>query len=197
MSSAATAPAATAAARADTTGSNRASSRLAHLLASNDIPLDSEIPAIHQFISDNQSRVDALDARIDVLRIAMKKLIAERDPIQESVRKHAAIVSTICRVPPDVMCQIFALTLPHTMRIRLLPVKRPPWRLGHICRSWRNWALADPFLWRSIITVFLNSIRQSRVTGGVVEYELWFFVTRHRGSCRIGSTVHKITKHCS
>ncbi|KAJ7087436.1 hypothetical protein C8R44DRAFT_752168 [Mycena epipterygia] len=151
MSSAATAPAATATARADTTGSNRASSRLAHLLASNDIPLDSEIPAIHHFISDNQSRYLPAAGSAYVLRIAMKKLIAERDRIQESVRKHAAIVSTVRRVPPDVMCQIFALTLPHTMRIHLLPVKRPPWRLGHICRSWRDWALADPFLWRSIV----------------------------------------------
>ncbi|KAJ7087457.1 hypothetical protein C8R44DRAFT_687293, partial [Mycena epipterygia] len=155
MSSAAIALAGAASAGADTTGSEwpRDPSRLDQLLESNDIPLDSEIPAIRKIISDNQARVDTLNARIDALRIAMEELIAERDPIHEYVRKLAAVISPVRRMPSDVMGQIFALTLPHTRGLgeAFKRVNWAPWRLGLICRSWRNWAVTDPFLWRFII----------------------------------------------
>ncbi|KAJ7136572.1 hypothetical protein C8R44DRAFT_695496, partial [Mycena epipterygia] len=127
------------------------SSRLTHLLASNDVPLDSEIPIIRQIISDANARVDALDAQIAVLRNALEELIRERDEIQECARKHTAVVSPIRYVPPEVMGQIFALTLPHTRQIGEETVDCPPWPLGHICRSWRDFVLVDPFLWCSIV----------------------------------------------
>ncbi|KAJ7131385.1 hypothetical protein C8R44DRAFT_557252, partial [Mycena epipterygia] len=116
-------------------------------LESNNPPLESEIPDIRQIISDNQARVDALNVQIDALRIAMERLLLERDEREECVRKHTAVMSPIRRVPPEVLSQIFALTLPHTRRFDDKPIHGPPWRLGHICRSWRRWALADPFLW--------------------------------------------------
>ncbi|KAJ7131443.1 hypothetical protein C8R44DRAFT_774851 [Mycena epipterygia] len=126
-----------------------ASSRLAHLLESNIPPLELEIPAIRQIISENQTRVDALNTQIDVLPNAMDRLIEECDERQECVRKHTAVVSPVRRVPPELMCEIFALT-PCTRRMGEDTVYCPPWRLGHICRSWRDWVLADPSLWRTI-----------------------------------------------
>ncbi|KAJ7123481.1 hypothetical protein C8R44DRAFT_875672 [Mycena epipterygia] len=125
------------------------SSRLAHLLKTNDIPIDWEIPVICNIIFENQTRVDALNAQIDVLRTTMEELVAERDQRQECVRRHASVVSLVRRVPQELICEILALT-PCTRRIGSISISCPPWRLGHICRSWRNWALADPFLWRSI-----------------------------------------------
>ncbi|KAJ7131390.1 hypothetical protein C8R44DRAFT_774763 [Mycena epipterygia] len=122
------------------------SSGLAHLLESNDVPHDSEIPAIRQIIAENQSNL-----QIDVLRNT-EELIRERDEREECVRKHTAVLSPIRRVPPEVMGQIFALTLPwHTKRVGDETMLSPPWRLGHISRTWRHWALADPFLWTTII----------------------------------------------
>ncbi|KAJ7131432.1 hypothetical protein C8R44DRAFT_665179 [Mycena epipterygia] len=132
------------------TASSSFSPRLAHLLNSNDAPLDSDIPSIRQIISHNQARVDALDVQIDVLRTAMEQLIAERDERQERVLKYTAVMSPVRRVPPELIHEIFALTLPHTRRIGEISIKFPPWRLGHICRSWRDWVLADPLLWCSV-----------------------------------------------
>ncbi|KAJ7131404.1 hypothetical protein C8R44DRAFT_57218 [Mycena epipterygia] len=126
-----------------------ASSRLAYLLESNIPPLELEIPAIRQIIIENQTRMDTLNAEIDVLRIAMDRLIEERDERQECVRKHTAVVSPVRRMPPELMCEIFALT-PCTRRIGHDTVYCPPWCLGHICRSWRDWAHADPSLWWTI-----------------------------------------------
>lgn len=135
-------PSAAISAGADTTGSEwpNDSSRLDQLLKSNDIPLDSEIPAIRKIISDNQARVGTLNARIHELQMAMEDLIAERDPIQEYVGQLAAVISPVRRMPPDVLGQIFTLTLPHTRRLgeNLKRVNSAPWRLGHICRSWRD-----------------------------------------------------------
>ncbi|KAJ7131386.1 hypothetical protein C8R44DRAFT_57072 [Mycena epipterygia] len=131
------------------TSSSSFSSRLAHLLESKDIPLDSDVPVIRRIIAENQTRVDALNAQIDILQIAMERLIAERDERQECVRMHIAVVSPVRRMPPELMCEIFALT-PCTRRIGEDTVYCPPWRLGHICRSWRDWAHADPSLWRTI-----------------------------------------------
>ncbi|KAJ7131336.1 hypothetical protein C8R44DRAFT_978220 [Mycena epipterygia] len=102
----------------------RVSSRLVHLFESNDTPLDSEIPDICQNISDNQARVDALNAQIDMLRpvrpALMEALIAERDEGEELVLKLATVVSPVRRVPPEIMYGIFALTLPHTRRLVIL-----------------------------------------------------------------------------
>ncbi|KAJ7131369.1 hypothetical protein C8R44DRAFT_978242 [Mycena epipterygia] len=125
-------------------------SRLAELLQTNDAPLESEIQAIRQILSDDEARVGVLNAEIDLLRIAMEELVAERDQIQKCARKYAAVLSPVRRVPPELMGEIFSLTLPHTRQIEGIPVDCPPWRLGHICKSWRNWALTDPFLWCSI-----------------------------------------------
>ncbi|KAJ7131333.1 hypothetical protein C8R44DRAFT_731567 [Mycena epipterygia] len=81
----------------------RASSRLAHLLESNDVPLGSEIPDIRQIISDNKARMDALHAQIDVLRTVIKGLIAERDKREERVRQHTAVLAPVRRVLPELI----------------------------------------------------------------------------------------------
>ncbi|KAJ7131395.1 hypothetical protein C8R44DRAFT_57172 [Mycena epipterygia] len=130
--------------------SSSISSRLAHLLESNIPPLELEIPAIQQIIAENQTRVDALNVQIDVLRTAMARLIDEREEREKCVRKHTAVVSPIRRMPSELMREIFALTLPHTRQLGDMTANCAPWCLGHICRSWRDWALADPSLWCSI-----------------------------------------------
>ncbi|KAJ7142889.1 hypothetical protein C8R44DRAFT_974385 [Mycena epipterygia] len=113
------------------------------------MPIDWEIPVISRIISENQTRVDALNAQIDMLRPTIEKLVAERGQRQECVRRHVSVVSVVRRVTQELICEILALT-PCTRRIGSISINCPPWRLGRICRSWHNWALADPFLWRSI-----------------------------------------------
>ncbi|KAJ7437439.1 hypothetical protein B0H11DRAFT_2294303 [Mycena galericulata] len=135
--------------------------RLIRLLESNDVPLDADIPVIRGIISDNHSRLDALNSRLHDLPTAEGQheleLTTERDRLVEVVRRHTAIVSPIRRVPPELISEIFAFT-PCTRRVNGHTVNWPPWRLGHICSSWRSTALSSPFLWSSIeIIWFIDS----------------------------------------
>ncbi|KAJ7618161.1 hypothetical protein DFH06DRAFT_1144984 [Mycena polygramma] len=105
------------------------------LLTSNDVPLDSEIPPIHAIISDREKQLHAVDDQIFDLR----------SHLCESVRQHRAVLSPLRRVPPELLCEIFVLTLSGDGT-----AETPPWYLGQICRSWRFSALAYPSLWSSI-----------------------------------------------
>jgi hypothetical protein len=122
---------------------------LTHLLTSNDVPLDPEISVIQDIISDGQERVDTLDAQIHILQATLARLIPRRDDAAEQVRQHRAILSPIRRVPPELICHIFSLTLSSS---DMDGMNQPPWYLGLICRSWRHSSLAYPSLW-SLITV--------------------------------------------
>ncbi|KAJ7689312.1 hypothetical protein B0H17DRAFT_1331836 [Mycena rosella] len=125
-------------------------SRLIHLLESNDPPFDSDTLSIRQIISGRQAHLAALDAQLNALRNEMDRLSAERDKTVECIRHHTAVISPIRRLPPELLCEIFAATLPGTRRVGITTVNCPPWRLAHICSPWRAVAVADPFLWDSI-----------------------------------------------
>ncbi|KAJ7359791.1 hypothetical protein DFH08DRAFT_417356 [Mycena albidolilacea] len=111
------------------------------LLTSNDIPLDSEIPFIRDIASDEQKQVDTLEA-------AIVQLTRKRDEMVENIRQHCAILSPIRRVPPELVCEILALSLSSEDDGDM--ANEPPWHLGHICRFWRHCVLAYPALWSSI-----------------------------------------------
>jgi hypothetical protein len=123
-----------------------------HLLTRNDVPHDSEIPFIRDIITDGQNRVDALDIKIRHLEATLAKFARQRDENAEHLRQHRAILHPIRRVPPELICEIFALTLAmdHVSGNNGEIADKPPWHLGHICQSWRSYGLAYPQLWNSI-----------------------------------------------
>ncbi|KAJ6592507.1 hypothetical protein B0H19DRAFT_6990 [Mycena capillaripes] len=120
---------------------------LNHLLTSNEAPTEAEISPMRLTISEMQDQVDALDAEIYHLRTTLGILFVRRQEAVDLVCQHSAILSPVRRVPPELICEIFAWTLD---RDDEGAASRPPWHLGHICHSWRNAALAYPHLWRSI-----------------------------------------------
>ncbi|KAF7356139.1 F-box domain-containing protein [Mycena venus] len=69
---------------------------------------------------------------------------------EENLENHWAISSPVRRVPAEILCEIFFLTLPWTRRVGNLDVEQAPWRLGLVCRQWRTTALVLPRLWSSI-----------------------------------------------
>ncbi|KAJ7721417.1 hypothetical protein B0H14DRAFT_3007699 [Mycena olivaceomarginata] len=69
---------------------------------------------------------------------------------EENLENHWAISSPVRRVPAEILCEIFFLTLPWTRRVGNLDVEQAPWRLGLVCRQWRTTALGLPRLWSSI-----------------------------------------------
>ncbi|KAJ7648200.1 hypothetical protein DFH06DRAFT_573665 [Mycena polygramma] len=128
------------------------SPELAHLLKSNDPPLESELPSIREAISDGQDRISVFDAQIGTLKeqihdlqSAILQLQSRRSEIVESIHQHQSITSPIRRIPAELVCEIFLLAWASEDA-----VNKPPWYLGHICRLWRNYAVSYPALWISL-----------------------------------------------
>ncbi|KAJ7100365.1 hypothetical protein C8R44DRAFT_642026, partial [Mycena epipterygia] len=122
--------------------------QIAHLLNSNDAPLDSETAIVHSIVTAGQDCVDMLTAQISALHAAIDRLMDERAQVKQLVEEHTHILSPIRHLPPELVLEILGRpSLPCTKRLGRNTVTRPPWHLGHICRTWRQWALADPALW--------------------------------------------------
>ncbi|KAJ7112102.1 hypothetical protein C8R44DRAFT_632085, partial [Mycena epipterygia] len=121
---------------------------LTYLLTSNEVPTSSAIPTILHVISDSQARLDLLKAQIQSMEITLTQLLEQRDEMADRLCQHKAIMSPVRRVPAELMCEIFSLTLPWSRRVNQMVVHQPPSRLGHVCRSWRDTSLAYPSLWR-------------------------------------------------
>ncbi|KAJ7090170.1 hypothetical protein C8R44DRAFT_686459, partial [Mycena epipterygia] len=115
---------------------------LTRLLTSNDVPLDSALLHIHRIITNELDRIDVLDPQIDNLRAVLAHLVQRRDVAAESARQHRAIISPVRRIPPELICEIFALTLSTTG-----PRPKDPPGILATCRSWRKSALSYPILW--------------------------------------------------
>ncbi|KAJ7153400.1 hypothetical protein C8R43DRAFT_444668 [Mycena crocata] len=115
-------------------------------LATNDVPLDSDIPLIRQSIADNQDRLDALNVQIDVLRTQLKQLILTRDETAETTRKYLSIASAARRVPPELLSDIASKAI-CTDIDRFPKMHHSPWNISQVCRAWRQSTLANPLLW--------------------------------------------------
>ncbi|KAF7346676.1 F-box domain-containing protein [Mycena sanguinolenta] len=119
---------------------------ITRLLKTNDAPLDAEISVVRQIISDDEDRLDALDARILHLQTVLAQLVKRRTQTSKHLRKHRSIASPIRRMPQELICEILDLS---TARDRAGHEGKPPWRMGWISRSWRQYALGYPPLWSS------------------------------------------------
>ncbi|KAJ7168710.1 hypothetical protein C8R46DRAFT_239174 [Mycena filopes] len=62
--------------------------------------------------------------------------------------------NTVCfmdLLPTELLCEIFHASLPHSRRVYFQEtIVTAPWKLGVVCRRWRESALGDPTLWSSI-----------------------------------------------
>ncbi|KAJ6595056.1 hypothetical protein DFH09DRAFT_1024921 [Mycena vulgaris] len=84
------------------------------------------------------------------LQETLAQLVRQRDDAVQSVRDHKAVMSSVRRVPSELLCEIFLLTSPHTRLIAGEATTQPPWYIGHVCRLWRDAALSYPLLWTNI-----------------------------------------------
>ncbi|KAJ7088497.1 hypothetical protein B0H15DRAFT_908590 [Mycena belliarum] len=146
---------------------------LIQLLATNDVPRSSEIPSVLAGLSKARDHLDILEAHIERVNGHIKRaethiddleayiqrtkdvrrpLIRQRDDVVELVAAHKAILSPVRRVPPEILCEIFVLTLPWSMErhFRGENVLQPPWPLALVCRAWRQTAIGYPALWQDI-----------------------------------------------
>jgi hypothetical protein len=125
------------------------------LLTTNEPPTDPEILVLQDYIANDRPVLNALNAQIDFLRASesLDRRITERDEMAEQIQRCTAVLSPVRRLPPELICEFFAWTLPCTRRVDGQMVDQAPWYLGHISRLWRDIALACPSLW-SLITLY-------------------------------------------
>ncbi|KAJ7618305.1 hypothetical protein DFH06DRAFT_97536 [Mycena polygramma] len=118
---------------------------LNQLLTSNDVPSAADMLSITAILAAEQEEADALDPQIAELEVTLDHLVRRRQKHLEVIRQHRAVLSPVRRVPPELLCEIFTLTRPGAEA-----AAEPPWRLGHICQSWRRAVLWNPLFWNSI-----------------------------------------------
>lgn len=125
--------------------------RLHALLHSNKIPKDSEIPSVRLATAEINGRLAPLDEEISQVRDRLVQLVKDRAALMDSRDQHEAILSPLRRMPPEILAEIFAWTLP-TAAEALSPSsfemkRRSPWVLTHVCSHWRDVAISTPLLW--------------------------------------------------
>ncbi|KAF8196903.1 hypothetical protein K438DRAFT_1585606, partial [Mycena galopus ATCC 62051] len=84
-------------------------------------------------------------AHIDDLKTTLAQLVPRRDGTADQIYQHQAILSPVRRIPPELICEIYAWTWASCKSD--YSRHEPPWFLGQICRSWRHFALSYPPLW--------------------------------------------------
>ncbi|KAJ7669992.1 hypothetical protein DFH06DRAFT_1083616 [Mycena polygramma] len=131
---------------------------ISHLLSTNILPADVEIPVLAEFSRNGRRRIDALNTRNENLQATLNQLIYERDDLASRVRLCSSVLSPIRRVPPEIVCEIFSWTLPRTRRSAGEPPTGAPWYLGQISGVWRQITLSLPSLWSSMAIIHTEDL---------------------------------------
>ncbi|KAK7007516.1 hypothetical protein R3P38DRAFT_3027735 [Favolaschia claudopus] len=100
------------------------------------------------------------------LQATRKKLSDTRrslDVLEQRIATHNRLSSVVGRIPVEVLCYIFFLTLGSN---RPFFINRQafsaPWGVTHVCRAWRRGARGDPHLW-SYIDINTNDYPETRI----------------------------------
>ncbi|KAK6971949.1 hypothetical protein R3P38DRAFT_2669502 [Favolaschia claudopus] len=129
----------------------------AHFLSSNDAPSGCTISTIQNILVLKRVRVHALREEIEDLRRLTAQRLEELEDTENSVDGYTKTLSTIRRLPAEILCEIFAWVLRRTCLLGDKSSQHPPWKLGHICRRWRAVAVDYPSLWSTITVYFPTS----------------------------------------
>ncbi|KAJ7625606.1 hypothetical protein FB45DRAFT_1029959 [Roridomyces roridus] len=88
--------------------------QLLDILATNTPVPESQRPAVRSFLFHTRARKHRLDEKIAELRTTLEELCSERDALDTEIRKHAAALSPIRRVPPEILSHIFTFAVKKT-----------------------------------------------------------------------------------
>ncbi|KAJ7186216.1 hypothetical protein GGX14DRAFT_619329, partial [Mycena pura] len=109
------------------------------LLVTNSAPSDVQINEIQCFIGSAEAKISIIDNQIAQMQRTLDRLGSRRVQLQDLVQSHRSVVSTIRRLPTDILGEIFS----HASRSRL----HSPEALSHlvgVCERWRAIVLASP-----------------------------------------------------
>ncbi|KAJ6467996.1 hypothetical protein C8R47DRAFT_1303136, partial [Mycena vitilis] len=136
-------------------GLNTAESRHQILLNSNELPLSSDVAVVQWAIAKADGRLAWLANEISQLRDRLQQLEQEQVFLPSLRAQNCSILSPLRRMPPEVLSEIFAWTLPSAWESckRQKPrVTDSPWILTHVSHRWRAVAILNSSLW-SIVAI--------------------------------------------
>ncbi|KAJ7196813.1 hypothetical protein GGX14DRAFT_700472 [Mycena pura] len=115
------------------------------LLVTNSVPSDFQTNEIHKAILHAKAEIFVLDDEIAGVQRALDRLELQRANLEDFVKAHRGVVSTVRRLPSEILGEIFTHYLDASDSRA-----HPPEALSHllgVCNQWRAITLASPPLW--------------------------------------------------
>ncbi|KAJ6503759.1 hypothetical protein C8R45DRAFT_973661 [Mycena sanguinolenta] len=131
----------------DITIAPRTLARISELSTTNDPPREPELALIRPVAQKTAAQLASLDAEISQLKDQLSQLEEERATLEKQHVQHTSIISSMRRMPAEILCEIFFWSSPLYSR---LDMKGSPWVLTHVSRGWRAVAIAKSWLWSRI-----------------------------------------------
>ena len=130
------------------------SPHIAEILASNELPSDTERVAISDENGHLRTRIAELNTHISQAEASLKQLKTAKAALEAHLAARAHILSPISTLPTDILCEIFARCaepddLP-TASGHFAFEEKAPWLLATVSRRWRTTAIAFSQLWSHI-----------------------------------------------
>lgn len=127
-------------------------SPIVHLLRGNHPPTEAEATLTRNVIKSIEIDIIAVDEDISKARLVVKNLLSKREAMQANADSHAGIVSTLRKIPSEILSYIFELCLPDGWIDPSSPISSSvaPLLIEKVCRRWRDIARITPELHREI-----------------------------------------------
>jgi F-box-like len=101
-------------------------------------------------IEEKQSQIRALENEITRLEVVRKRVVNTRASIAEKKTQYQATLSSIRRVPPEIIAKIMYLAVTSSSN-DIGDFERHGFKsYRSVCKLWRLTALSTPYLWRSL-----------------------------------------------
>ncbi|KAF7293039.1 F-box domain-containing protein [Mycena indigotica] len=121
---------------------------LDHFLANNIALTPAERVKMKAILAESYSYAGHLASRITTLRMELERTHREHRRVSANIHKATLVLAPARALPAEILSEIFFwVAMDGEPQRRHRPRGPPPWRLGLVCRYWRNIALALPVLW--------------------------------------------------
>lgn len=124
-----------------------------------------EASGLRDSIHDIKTTIESADDEIARLHAQLAALKVHRDSLHTSLRSRQAALSSIRRIPPEILSEIF-LFAGAGCRMRWprpqdeLDVDDTPWVISRVCSFWRAVALSVPKLWSTLQLEFTSNFSE-------------------------------------
>lgn len=136
--------------------------------------LDTDRDCIQQNIELFQQQLAGFDALLNRIDEVRSEIRGHRDAVQKSMTTYLSTLAPIRRLPREISCAVFREVQtslwcnlgndlepePESKYPLVLDFSQGPWKLSHVCASWRDIVLSYPQLWSHSPTILGMSAKR-------------------------------------